>query len=372
MFFNKKLALLGAGLLLSGGLFFSPRSAEAQVACFGDGCSVSPIPASAFNDTLAAFKVQFADPLAKDMVDASVLAGIGSVPMGGINMDGWTIGLGAIGTVQPESFTNVVVPNVGTYLNVKTVGVGLSPRIYGGVNLGMFFDRTPMYRVASRFEVYLSFFDAKYTYGGEQKIETLSSGFRPTDRTKISAYYRGIDLRYQLVKRDRNSNPLFRWNGMNLGIGLHQTRQDISYYQVNSSIQIAQFSGGQIVWNGNNQATMKTDLTSVPIEFMTGIQLLYFMNLNVGGGVSINKGSTNFSVNRYGPVFLASDLDKVIGTSVPDANLFLNVPGDGPVEQYTPFGRVGITFNIWVVKLDIEAMTAGNVRGVQVGLRTEF
>lgn len=372
MFVRKRLAFIAAALLVYGGLFLSPRSAEAQVACFGSGCSVSPIPPSAFNDTLFSFKTQFADPLAKDMVDASVLSGIGSVPMGSINMDGWTVGLGAISSVEPESFANVVVPNVGTYLNVKTVGVGLSPRIFGGVNLGLFFDRSPMYRIASRFEVYLSFFDARYTYGGEQELETLSSGFRPTDRTKISAYYRGLDVRYQLIQRDRGSSPLFRWNGLNLGIGLHQTRQDISYYQVNSSIQIAQFGGGQIVWNGNNQASMSTNLTSVPIEFMTGIQVLYFLNLNVGGGVSVNKGSTDFSVNRFGPVFLASDLNQVLGVSTPEANLFLNVPGDGAVDQYTAFGRLGLTFNIWVVKLDIEAMSAGSTKGVQIGLRTEF
>ena len=333
---------------------------------------MSPIPASSFNDTLGAFKLQFADPLAKDMADASVLAGIGSVPMGSINMDGWTIGLGAIATNEPESFTNVVVPNVGSYFNVKTVGVGLSPRIYGGVNMGLFFERTPMHRVAQRFEVYLSFFDARYTHGGEARLETLSSGVRPTDRTKISAYYRGLDVRYQLVERKRNSSPLFRWNGLTLGLGIHHTRQSISYYQVNSSIQIAQFDGGQIIWNGNNQANMDTNITSVPIEFMTGIQLLYFLNLNIGGGVSINKGSTTFNVNRFGPVFLASELEKVVGVQAPEANLFMNVPGDGPVDRYTGFARVGLTFNIWVVKLDVEAMSAGSTKGVQIGLRTEF
>ncbi len=369
---RNRILLFSLSALASVAVLLSPRPSEAQVTCVGSACNLSPIPASSFDSTLAAFKLQFADPLAKDMADASVLAGIGSVPMGGINMDGWTVGLGAVATNEPESFTNVVVPDVGAYYNVKTVGVGLSPRIYGGVNLGLFFERTPMHKVASRFEVYLSLFDARYTYGGDTKLETLSSGVRPTDQTKISAYYRGLDIRYQLVKRDRNASPLFRWNGLNLGLGFHHTRQSISYYQVNSSIQIAQFSGGQIVWNGNNQANMSTNITSVPVEFMTGIQVLYFMNLNIGGGVSFNKGSTNFTVNRFGPVFLASELEKVVGVQAPEANLFMNVPGDGPVDRYTGFGRVGLTFNIWVVKLDIEAMTAGSTSGVQIGIRGEF
>ncbi|MEQ8352787.1 MAG: hypothetical protein RH862_14960 [Leptospiraceae bacterium] len=369
---RKQILIFPISVLAVVALLLAPQKSEAQVTCVGSACSVSPIPASSFNDTLAAFKLQFADPLAKDMVDASVLAGIGSVPMGSINMDGWTVGLGVVGTNEPESFTNVVVPDIGAYYNVKTVGVGLSPRIYGGVNMGLFFEKTPMYRVANRFEVYLSLFDARYTYGGETKLETLSSGLRPTDQTKVSAYYRGLDIRYQLVKRDKRASPLFRWNGLTLGLGFHHTRQSISYYQVNSSIQIAQFSGGQIIWNGNNQANMDTNITSVPIEFMTGIQLLYFLNLNIGGGVSINKGSTNFTVNRFGPIFLASELEKVAGVQAPEASLFMNVPGDGPVDRYTGFGRLGLTFNIWVVKLDVEAMTAGSTQGVQIGLRMEF
>ncbi|MCB1306346.1 MAG: hypothetical protein KDK37_18785, partial [Leptospiraceae bacterium] len=81
---------------------------------------------------------------------------------------------------------------------------------------------------------------------------------------------------------------------------------------------------------------------------------------------------TNFSVNRFGPVFLASDFNKVLGVSASDANLFLNVPGDASVERYTPFARAGITFNIWVVKLDVEAMVAGKTKGAQVGLRVEL
>ena len=358
--------------VLVAGALFSARSVQAQAACYGADCSASPIPVSAFDSTIASFKTQFADPLAADMAEASVLAGLGSVPMGSITMDGWTVGLGAIGTVKPESFVNVVVPDVGSYLNVKTVGVGLSPRIYGGMNMGLFFERTPMHRIASRFDVYLSLFDARYTYGGEQKLETLTSGFRPTDQTRVSAYYRGLDVRFHIIEKKKNASPMARWNGLSLGVGVHHTRQDISYYQVNSTIQIAKFDGGQIIWNGNNQATMSTNITQAPVELMTGFQLLYFMNLNMGAGVSINKGSTNFSVNRFGPVFLASDFNKVLGVSASDANLFLNVPGDASVERYTPFARAGITFNIWVVKLDVEAMVAGKTKGAQIGLRVEL
>lgn len=356
------------------GAMLLPGRIHAQITCAGEGCALLPYSPAVLDSTFLALQRQYTDRLMDDMARASTLAATAGPPMGTVNLQRFTAGVHlGVGYVPIEK-VDVTVPGFGTYYGLTKAGAGVSPRAFFGVNLGALFASsydissaggTPSMLSPARFDFYFT---------ALERVETLQTNGETKGDVTGNVYARGFEIRYHLVEgNDLGIGALLRFRGVSVGIGSYHSRMDIDYRQTKSKISYQPASSAELTWEGENRFHYASSVDTYPVDVRTGIQLMTFLNITVGGGMVWSKGSSEVEFNRTGPVYLKSDLASALGYAFPSAVLTARIKGNGDVPPQMAFGRVGLEFNITIVKLSFEYMIAkGGVKGGNVGVRVEI
>ncbi|MCB1306893.1 MAG: hypothetical protein KDK30_01875 [Leptospiraceae bacterium] len=344
----------------------------AQSLCYGAGCNVLPLSQTDLNSMLLSTKVQYADPLARDMSEATAVANIPTVPLGSITMNGFSVGAGADATYKPEEDVTVYIPNVGTISDLKTVGFGVNGRFQGGLNLGQILDagRDNDPFSASRFEVWLSGLEKKHEETELDTYNTLQGKYALPPTYRASVYSRALDVRYHIF--EEKGSVWLGWSGLSVLTGVHSMRQDLYYRRIDSKARINLVDNVNLLWDGIDIAEMRSRFDTYPLELQTGFRLLYVLGINLGGGMAWHKGSTNFQLTRTGLVYPESDLLSIIGINDLSTGLLLRMPGDGSAPARMAFFRAGLTLHLWAFKIDVEGMQSGNTKTVAGNIRFEM
>lgn len=354
-------------------------SAWAQAGCIGSSCNVIPFNQDSLNNMYFQFQYQYTNELFEEIAKAGTMANISGPPIGTVNLQKFTIG-GDVGAgYVPITKRNITLNGVGTFQDVPSGGAYAMPRIFAGVNLGYLtgspYDpteggKTPSMLSLARLDLYLQGVDARRRSHFDNGNGKLASGF----------YNRGIDVRYHLVEGSEIlGGPLLRFLGVSLGWSYHVSRFDIraQHFQ---RYKIATFGGSQVFWDGYNYLYFDGRIRSTSLELATGLQLLYFLNLTVGGGVSRNSGNAEFNLGRVGPVYGIGDLTSA-ALSASNVNflsnafnsyLYLNISGKGKVPRYLPYAKVGADINLWALKIFVEGLSGRHVFGANAGVRVQF
>ncbi len=365
-------------VILSIGLIFGASSARAEnlsaMTCTGPGCDFLPFTPADFTRILAEFQNQYSNKLFDDMAAAAVVANLTSPPIGTVNLYGFTFG-GNLGAGYKEiSYSNVQIAGLGTFEKVPSAGVAVNPRFFVGVNLGallgMEYDpmhpetRSVLGSLLGRFDIYAS---------GFEKTEKYNPGSSAKGDVSASVYSRGMEVRYHLVEgNDIVGGPLLHFLGVSIGAGYYQSRMDALYSQDQSIVTFSPTTGTTVSWDGNNRMSWQSSIWTMPLEIKTGLQLLYFFNIYLGGGVAISKGYMDFSMSRTGRVYFTSEQAALAGFTIPDASLAIMLNGSGAVPSRMPYGKVGVEVNLLWLKVTVEGIIARGTYGVNVGTRIEF
>jgi hypothetical protein len=305
------------------------------------------------------------------MAQAAVLANLGGPPMGTVNLKRFTVGVNVpVGALIPRKI-DVEVPGVTRFNDVPSSGVGLSPRIFAGVNLGwvlgMFWgeseDDTPAFYSPRRFDIYVSALDAAKTIP--------SAGGKDNGDLRFVNNFRGIDIKYHLVEGNSLLGPFLKFNGVSVGVGYYRLSQGIHYLDKDSPLKFSK-DGTEMKWNGADRIDWNTRIETYPVELRTGIQAFYFLNLTVAGGVAFSKGSNDFTMQRSGTVFTTNNQLAALGITIPDSKLSMQIMGNGSVPARMPYAKLGVEFNVTYAKISIEGMASQRGYGVNLGARFEM
>ncbi len=356
------------------GAVFAPGRLRAQITCTGEGCALLPYSPAVLDSTFLGLERQYTDQLMDDMAKASTLAATAGPPMGTVNLQRFTAGVHmGVGYVPIEK-VDVTIPGVGTYYGITKAGAGVSPRAFFGMNLGALFANsyditattgTPSMLSPARFDIYFS---------ALERVETLQTSGETKGDVTGNVYARGFEIRYHLVEGNNLLlGPMLRFRGVSIGVGSYHSRMDVDYRQTKSKISYQPMASSEITWEGENRFHYASSVDTYPVDVRTGVQLLAFLNLTIGAGVVWSKGSSEVQFERTGPVYFTSDLATALGYSLPSAVLSAKIKGNGDVPPQMAFGRLGLEFNITVVKVSFEYMvTKGGVVGGNVGVRVEI
>ncbi len=372
---------------------------QAQIYCEGSACSLLPLSTDDLNIMLYSFKYQYADELFQDMAEAATTANIAGLPIGTVNLHGFTTGgYMGVGVRLPREIP-VYIPGVGSLDPLPSAGIGVNPRVFVGVNVGWLLgmgytpfglEPTPSMISPARFDVYLTGVEYvnNQSRGGfdgfEPKVTADSAGntqvklvARQNETSlNVQAFSRGAELRYHLVEGIGPSS-LARWYGLSAGLGHSVSRQEIEMTQAQSKLGFKVQVSGQnadLVWQGQNFLNWNTRISTTTADVKTGVQFLYLFNFTVAVGGAYSSGKSKFIMSRTGPVYLTSDQLALYGIQIPDAFLTLILTGEGKARPFTPYAKVGIGINLGPMKIDVEALYTPDVRdiGGSVGARLEF
>ena len=389
---------LGACLCVS--LLGGATPLQAQIFCEGDACSLLPLSTNDLNAMLYAFKFQYSDELFTDMAEAAALANIAQAPIGSVHLHRFAAGgYAGVGVLEPREIP-VYIPGVGVLDPIPAGGVGINPRVFLGVNLGWLMgqgyrpfsgDKRPGPFSPARFDIYINGveFSENQSAGGlsgfEPQLTTDASGesaevkFVPTtsqESYNIQAFSRGAELRYHLME-GQGSTVAARWYGLSLGMGYGVSRQEISARQAEQQLGFqveVEGTDADLIWQGSNFLNWTTRVSTATADVKTGVQFLYFFNITVVAGVAQSNGKSEFLLSRTGPVFLASDLEAVYGIDLPDAFLTLVLTGEGRPRSTTPYGKLGLGFNLGPLKIQAELLYTDRARetGGTIGAHIQF
>jgi len=165
----------------------------------------------------------------------------------------------------------------------------------------------------------------------------------------------GINTSYQLISQKRLLLGLFVWRGLNLSAGF--TWQKTSF-ELTSALPIDeellnfQFEGITMPFTEVMRFGINTNTYIIPVEAMTSIRLLGFLNVALGAGVDIAFGSSN--INAHGSL----DVGEITGLP-PDVImdtppiLRLSLGGKSAPSIFNPKAMGAVGFNFGPVIIDI-------------------
>jgi hypothetical protein len=152
--------------------------------------------------------------------------------------------------------------------------------------------------------LYLGFKFSKFDTNWTKSILPIS-GF------SFSTTSIGVNASYQLISQKRLLGGLLVWRGLNLGSGFiwQNTRLILSPALSIDDVPIPISGIGEVSMpiNGIIRLDFETNTYIVPIEAMTSIRLIGFLNMALGAGVDIAFGSSKIDVSSS----LKTDIDKV-------------------------------------------------------------
>ncbi|MCO4792315.1 MAG: hypothetical protein KC493_01290 [Bacteriovoracaceae bacterium] len=211
-------------------------------------------------------------------------------------------------------------------------GIGLSPSLMLGINMGMFDLPEWEYFDPNKVKLMVNFF-------------TFSK-----DDTDFNAKFTnfGIHGRYRIVE-EKAILPakLLHWHGVNVSTGFEYTSLELAY----TNTETTTYTDGGITANiaGTVKAGAKVTTMSIPVEASTAVTLGYIFTLYGGAGLDVSFGSAESIANVNAPITLGGTAPG--GTSL-TANLDLGQK-DGPT-TFLPRAFVGLGLGVPLVKLNFQ------------------
>lgn len=375
-------------------LLFPGNEARAQVSCTGDACAALPI-FDDLNRIYAEFEQQYTNKLFDDMAEAAAAANLFGIPGSTVNLTGFTMGLMGSAGYLPAHDVQVNITGVGSFDSIPSAGGSVLPGAFIGINLGRIlnkegkYKKKPGYFSPQRFDIYLSGLDIGNDYDSDKVKGEL----------KVESSYRGAEVRYHVMEgRSLIAGPMLYFKGISFGAGVYKSKQKVDYLQESSNFDLTTVQTTRFIWSGSNVIHYNSNIDSYIFQLKTGIQLYYVLNISLGGGVALNKGATEFELQRYGPIVaegnplagvdfnippelmvpgltsdqLAAQLDSATSDLSADAVLTMTIKGKGRVPARMPFARAGIELNLWTVKLSMDALMTKRTYAANVAFRFEI
>lgn len=172
----------------------------------------------------------------------------------------------------------------------------------------------------------------------------------------------GVKANYQIL--DGFGVPiLFRWNGVNLGTGFIHTSQNIkTFVDMSPSLELDPGTLGA-------KFDILSDTYTIPLEASTGIQLLSILTITAGGGIDVQFGSSEVSMDivtagddSIGTKIIRKTLDEIMSESA----MTFPYNSDGTPDLFNPRVNVGVGFGIGPVAFDVSAFYFFNT-GLSLG-----
>lgn len=353
------------------------RGLQAQLTCTGAVCDTIPISSDEYNRLFTELQYQYTGDLFDRMAEAMVIANLTTPYTGTVNLnDAWTVGANFGAGYTEADEISVTATNIGVIEDVPTGGAAINGRIFLGVNvgkiIGMGYDPygdepppAPAWYSPARFDLYYSGLKHTERFNNEKGV---TGSLRATTRTE------SVEIRYHLMEgKDLIGGPLLRFRGVSLGVGYSSMAQRLRYgASETDTLGLNLQEGIDLEWIGQNYAILENNVRSTTIELRTGIQVLYFINLTIGGGLAKSKGQTDFFLTRFGPLIIAQNpLASLLGGQE-SANLTLTLLERGEVPDKLYYIKGGIEFQILAFKLGIEGIMTRRNYGASLGARFEF
>ena len=296
--------------------------------------------------------------LAGAFANASVLSSDGASQRGYEGYNAFSFTVGFMGALKfPRNFMildqikNIANGGEGEFDFIKDnmdVGIGLDLQILNaqfGINVSKFLLEG----------LYLGF---KFSKFDTDLIKVLPlSGF------SFKTMSIGANASYQLISQKRILAGLFVWRGLNLGTGFIWQNTSVglalplSEELEDVTIPISLFEDISMPLNGAIGLGFEMNTYIVPIEAMTSVRLLGFLNVALGAGIDVAFGSS--SINAYGSFNV--DKDKVNNDLPPGVtmdrapSLELNLGGkSGPsIFNIKTMGAVGFNFGPFIIDIPV-------------------
>jgi hypothetical protein len=398
-------------------LFFLPASMlYSQAICTGSACSSLPIRTQDLNALPFNFKSQYTDIFVKDMMKAGIAANLAGIPAGSA-LDGkerFTAGLTLPVGYEAKHDLIISSPGVGTFPNATSAGVGISPRLFAGVNLGWALHKANVLKELSsgesspwysleRLDVYAGYFKYSYSTGGKFEIDpskafqfdpskalNTSTGavntnaaftmdpaqaLKPSNQIKLNYMTRSFEIRYRMLDRRRIGG--ISWLEMlptTISTGYYKTSMDLFALNPDSTFDAKLDNGKTMAWKGSAIANYKNWVESVPIEVRSGISLFKHFNLTLGLGFAFNHGRSNLEFTQYGNASIQEKSLFNAGAGGTGANSQLGVR---TVSNVSPTARnriikTGLEFDFPHFKLIFEGTFTETSEALTIGMRTAF
>ncbi len=356
------------------GLLWPAGGLSAQIACTGPGCALLPVSQAQYDRLYSDFYNQYVIDLFDRNAHAAVVANLMSPPIGTVNLYGFTGGVNVGAGYHELEEKTITSPGVGTFDKVPSAGAAANLRAFGGFNLGALLGRrydphdetresSPGFFSLSRFDIYVS---------GMRHTETLEDEGGIDGTLRATVENRGGEVRYHLVEStDIYGGPMLRWLGVSVGVGYYETKFRISYASgAPETATLRLENGANLKWSSIDVATFTSEVESIPLEIRTGIQVLYFLNLTTGFGISRNRGFFEGYLLRTGS--FTPETEFVIPGVSASANLGMSVYRRAEVPSDLYYVRAGVEFNILALKIGVEALKTRRDYGATAAVRIEF
>ncbi|MCL2007274.1 MAG: hypothetical protein FWG77_04240 [Treponema sp.] len=181
----------------------------------------------------------------------------------------------------------------------------------------------------------------------------------PIDIFSFNTLMAGVMANYQILNRRDLGLGLIQWRGVNVGAGFVYQNTSIDI-RVPTEIMDEEATE---YWDYGGDRPIRVDLDfdlglnftintfTVPVEVMTSVRLLYFLNLAVGAGVDIGFGNANL---KLGGDMTAnfSDLPDGMVQDRP-ARMTMDLGGSSAPTTFNPKIMTGVGIGVGPVVLDI-------------------
>ncbi len=346
-----------------------PHVSFAQVYCTGSSCNNLPINYNQLNNIFISLQSNYLNPLMRDMTNANVIAAMNIIPSTSVNLEEFTIGANVTLASTKTRKIDVQVPDYGVLEDVPSVGISIVPGAFIASNLGYIFsgstslEEIPFYSLY-RFDVYLGYLQSGLN------DENVSTKKKENESWNVSSNMKALELRYHLVEGEKDLGLFYKFLGVSSGIGYYNINQKIQYYLLKKNIQLVSYYGSNLIWQGNNEFTIKNLSDVYTLDIKTGVQLFYLFRFSLGVGNAWVKGNSNLTLHLYGPMVLAGDLSVLLGLQAPDAIVGMFISGEGsPRHRSYAYYTAGLELNIPIFKVFLNVKATSEVSSSSFGIR---
>lgn len=127
----------------------------------------------------------------------------------------------------------------------------------------------------------------------------------------------GVGANYQLVRARKLGKNLVLWRGLSIGTGLLVQQSSLDF-EVDIDQETTEL-GGAFAGMGfgvklTPEAKLSLSMTTytIPIDIVTSIRLLYFLNISLGAGIDFNFGTSEVMVQGGGNVSVTGNPDPLL------------------------------------------------------------
>lgn len=201
---------------------------------------------------------------------------------------------------------------------------------------------------------------------GKVKLGDAESDDYDFDSTVI-----GGRVNYALIQSHGILLGFLKWRGLSIGSGFIYQKSEANYqFTIDTVSQpISYGSGGTLTVDPTVNFGFETTTYTVPIDIVTSFQLLWILNITLGGGVDIVYGHTDLNLDAAGDVNVA--FTGAPATITPGRVEIDGSTRDVSPDRFHPKLMAGVGVQIGPIKLDVPVIYYPDA-GAAVGVTAAF